>query len=90
MSDRTSGPNSSSAIDSMRFMLLVGLILQVIGCGIAVFAVPELTDAGGLEGGDRALMLIALLAFGLGGVLSLVSVVAYGVLLGMRAHQQGS
>ena len=33
-------------------------------------------------------MLVGVLTFGLGGVLSLIAVVAFGVLLGMRAHAQ--
>jgi hypothetical protein len=88
MSERISGA-SSSPVDSMRLMLLGGLILQVISLVVAVLAVPGLTDGGGLEGGDRVVMLIALLGFGLGSVLSLTAVIAYGVLLGMRAHDRG-
>ncbi len=34
-------------------------------------------------------MLVGVLGFGLGGVLSLIAVVGFGVLLGMRAHAQG-
>lgn len=33
-------------------------------------------------------MLMGILGFGLGGVLSLIAVVAFGVFLGMRAHAQ--
>ena len=54
-----------------------------------MLAVPGLTDGGGLEGGDRVVMLIALLGFGLGSVLSLTAVIAYGVLFGIRAHDWG-
>ena len=71
-------------------MLAIGLTLQVVGCISAVVQVPrtELGASGPVETGDRVLMLAGLLTFGLGGVLSLVSVVAFGVLLGMRAHAQ--
>ena len=86
MSDRISNHPGSSPVDTMRLMLGGGLFLQVICCVIAVFAVPELTGGGGLEGGDRTVMLLALLGFGLGSVFSLTAVIAYGVLLGVRAH----
>jgi len=74
----------------MRLMLIVGLTVQVIGVVVAVLAVPELTSGGGLEGGDRVVMLFALLGFGLGSVLSLTAVIAYGVLLGMQAHDRAA
>jgi hypothetical protein len=74
----------------MRLMLFGGLTLQVSGLVLAMAAVPGLTERGGLEGGDRVAMLIALLGFGLGSVFSLIAVIAYGVMLGMRAHHRGS
>ena len=89
MSDRPV-ETSSSPIDTMRLLLLGGLCVQVVSCIVAVYAVPDLTDVGGLEGGDRLVMLVALLGFGLGSVFSLTAVIAYGVLLGMRAHQRSS
>jgi hypothetical protein len=39
-----------------------------------------------VEKGDRVVMLAALLGFGLGSVLSLIAVIAFGVMLGIRAH----
>ncbi len=69
-------------------MLVLGLAFQIAGCITTVVQAPrtELGAAGPVETGDRTLMLVGILTFGLGGVLSLVSVVAFGVLLGMRAH----
>jgi hypothetical protein len=68
-------------------MLILGLALQVAGCITAVVQAPrtELEATGPAELGDRTLMLVGLLTFGLGGVLSLIAVIAFGVLLGMRA-----
>lgn len=48
----------------------------------------ELEPTGLVETGDRTLVLIGILGFGLGGVLSLIAVIAFGVLLGTRAHAQ--
>ena len=69
-------------------MLVLGLTLQVTGCITAVLQAPrtELEATGPVELGDRTLMLVGLLTFGLEGVLSLIAVVAFGVLLGMRAR----
>ena len=71
-------------------MLVLGLALQITGFITAVEQVPrtELVLPGPVEYGDRTLMLVGVLTFGLGGVLSLIAVVAFGVLLGMRAHAQ--
>jgi hypothetical protein len=68
-------------------MLVLGLALQVASCITAVVQAPrtELKATGPVELGDRTLMLVGVLTFGLGGVLSLIAVVAFGVLLGMRA-----
>jgi hypothetical protein len=72
----------------MWVLLVFGLTLQVAGCVITVNQVPhtELGPDGLVEEGDRTLMLVGLLGFGLGGVMSLIAVIAFGVLLGMRAH----
>lgn len=69
-------------------MLVLGLALQVTGCITAVVQAPrtELEAARPVELGDRTLMLLGVLTFGLGGVLSLIAVVAFGVLIGMRAR----
>ena len=71
-------------------MLVLGLALQVTGSITTVVQAPrtELETTGPVETGDRTLMLIGILTFGLGGVLSLIAVIAFGVLLGMRAHAQ--
>lgn len=76
-----------AARELMWGMLASGLALQVAGCITAVVQVPrtELEATGPVEMGDRTLMLVT---FGLGGVLSLTAVVAFGVLLGMLAHAQ--
>jgi hypothetical protein len=78
----------ASAKELMWGMLVLGLALQVAGCITAVLQSPrtELEATGPVELGDRTLMLIGVLTFGLGGVLSLTAVVACGALLGMRAH----
>jgi hypothetical protein len=80
------------ATELMWGMLVLGLVLQVTGCITAVVQAPrtELEASGPVELGDRTLMLAGVLTFGLGGVLSLVAVVAFGVLLGMRAHARGA
>jgi hypothetical protein len=72
----------------MARLLAGGLTLQVAGLLIAWYAVPRTTISleGPEEVGDRTVMLLGVLAFGLGGVLSLIAVVAFGVLLGMRAR----
>jgi di/tricarboxylate transporter len=59
-------------------MLALGLALQVVGCITAVVQAPrtELSATGPVEVGDRTLMLVGVLTFGLGGVLSLTAVVA--------------
>lgn len=70
--------------------MALGLALQVAGCVIAILQAPhdELTPMGVVEEGNQTVMLIGILGFGLGGVMSLIAVVAFGVLLGMRAHRQ--
>ena len=72
----------------MGRMLAGGLALQVAGLLIAWYAVPHtrLSVDGPEDVGDRTVMLIGVLTFGLGGVLSLIAVVAFGVLLGLRAR----
>ncbi len=72
-------------------MLVLGLALQVTGCITAFVQTPRtVLGSNGLpvETGDRTLMLLGVLTLGLGGVLSLVAVIAFGVMLGMRAHAQ--
>ncbi|KAA1426359.1 hypothetical protein [Nocardioides antri] len=85
-----SGPNPERPTDVMYGLLVIGLTLQVAGCITAVEQAPrtELGQGGLLETGDQAWMLAGILAFGLGGVMSLIAVIAFGVLLGMRAHAQ--
>ncbi len=75
----------------MWLMLMLGLALQVTGCISAVAQSPrtEIGPTGPVEKGDRTLMVVGVLGFGLGGVLSLIAVIGFGVLLGMRAHAQG-
>jgi hypothetical protein len=82
--------HGGSPRDKMWGLLVLGLALQVAGCVTAVVQAPdtELGTAGPVETGDRTLMLMGVLTFGLGGVLSLIAVIAFGVLLGMRAHEQ--
>lgn len=72
----------------MGRMLAGGLVLQVAGLLVAWYAVPRATISvdGPDEVGDRTVMLLGVLMFGLGGVLSLIAVVAFGVLLGLRAR----
>ena len=72
----------------MWLMLILGLALQVMGCITAFAQVPrtEIEPTGPVEKGDRTLMLVGVLGFGLGGVLSLIAVIAFGVLLGLRSH----
>lgn len=74
----------------MWLMLVLGLALQVTGCITTIEQAPrtELGLSGPVEKGDRTLMLVGILGFGLGGVLSLIAVIGFGVLLGMRAHAQ--
>lgn len=69
---------------------MVGLALQVAGCITTVLAAPrtDLEVTGPEEKGDLAVMLVGILGFGLGGVLSLIAVIALGVLLGMQAHAE--
>lgn len=84
------GPDGGSPTDKLWWMLLGGLFLQVAGFSTAIQQAPrtELTVEGVVEKGDRTVVLFALLGFGLGGVLSLIAVIAFGVLLGMRAHDR--
>ena len=72
-------------------LLIGGLIVQVIGFSIAVMVAPhtEVTVEGVVDEGDRMVMLMALLGFGLGSVFSLIAVIGFGVMLGMRAHNRG-
>ncbi|RHW23310.1 hypothetical protein D0Z08_30270 [Nocardioides immobilis] len=74
----------------MLGLLVVGLALQVAGCITAYVQAPrtELGPRGVVEEGDRTVTLIAVLGFGLGGAMSLTAVVAFGVLLGLRAHAE--
>jgi len=74
----------------MWLMLVLGLALQVTGCITAFAQAPrtELEPTGPVEKGDRTLMMVGILGLGLGGVLSLIAVIGFGVLLGMRAHAQ--
>lgn len=58
-------------------------------------AVPLASDAlpvrpcrGAVETGSEGLMVVGILGFGLGGVLSSIAVIGFGVLLGMRAHAE--
>lgn len=71
-------------------LLVVGLALQVAGCITTIMAAPrtEYDATGVVEKGDRGVMLAGILGFGLGGVLSLIAVIALGVLLGLRAHAE--
>ncbi|NYJ00638.1 hypothetical protein HNR19_001336 [Nocardioides thalensis] len=69
-------------------LLVAGLAIQVVCCIVAVLAAPR-TDyeaTGPVESGDQTVMLVGILGFGLGGVLSLIAVIALGVMLGMQAH----
>ena len=86
---RAPNPDAGST-ETLWFMLVVGLVLQVIGFSLGVLQAPrtEVTDVGVVQEGDRGLMLAALLGFGLGSVLSLIAVIGFGVLLGMRAHDR--
>lgn len=78
------------AKDVMWGLLGLGLTLQVAGFLTAALQLPDtdLTMRGPVETGSETAVVLGLLAFGLGGVLSLVAVVAFGVMLGMRAHRQ--
>jgi hypothetical protein len=87
----TSGSTSERpTTDVMRGLLVVGLALQVAACITVVLQFPRTRLEPGevVEAGDRTLMLVGILGFGLGGVMSLTAVVAFGVLLGMRAYAQ--
>ena len=80
-----------SAADKLAYLLIGGLIVQVIGFSIAVMVAPhtEVTVEGVVDEGDRMVVLMALLGFGLGSVFSLIAVIGFGVMLGMRAHNRG-
>lgn len=84
----TTPPSRGPTISVMWILLALGLAFQVTGCITAFMQAPrtELRSTGAFEEGDRTLMLMGILGFGLGGVLSLTAVVGFGVLLGMRAH----
>jgi len=85
----TSTPIPAGSTTSTLWRLLVlGLALQVVCCITAVVQGPRTVHepTGSVERGDRTLMLVGILGFGLGGVLSLIAVIGFGVLLGMRAH----
>jgi hypothetical protein len=71
-------------------LLAVGLGLQVLGFLVAALNVPhlEVTPAGLIAEGDRGVLVLGLLVFGLGGAMSLVGVVGFGVLLGLRARAE--
>jgi hypothetical protein len=84
----TTSIRQRSATDMMWGMLVLGLALQVTGCITTFVQAPrtERRTTGPVETGDQTLTLVGILTFGLGGVLSLIAVIAFGVLLGMRAH----
>ncbi|WP_375003681.1 hypothetical protein [Aeromicrobium sp. CTD01-1L150] len=70
-------------------MLVGGLAVQVVGCIIAFANLPrtKLDPTGPIQtAGDPTLILAGVLGLGLGGVLSLIAVIGFGVLLGLRAH----
>lgn len=60
-----------------QLMLVLGLALQVTGSITAVAQVSrtEFEPPGPVEEGDRTLRLVGILGFGLGGVLSLITVI---------------
>ena len=78
------------AKNQLSGLLVVGLALQVIGFLVAALNVPHLalTPEDLIVRGDRGVMLVGLLLFGLGGAMSLVAVVGFGVLLGLRARAE--
>jgi hypothetical protein len=87
----TTSIRRGSATGVMWSLLIFGLALQVTGCITTFLQAPRtVLGPNGLpvETGDRTLMLMGILTFGLGGVLSLIAVIAFGVLLGLRAHPQ--
>jgi hypothetical protein len=75
--------------DQLWGLLVVGLAIQVASFVVAFEAVPrtEIHVEGAEDKGDRTVMLLGILGFGLGGVLSLTAVVAFGVMLGIRASR---
>lgn len=84
----TTPPTRGPTVDVMWVLLALGLAFQVTGCITTVTQAPRIErgSTGSIEEGDRTLMLVGILGFGLGGVLSLTAVIGFGVLLGMRAH----
>ena len=74
-----------AAADRLGVLLTLGLLLQVTGCVVGYL---QLVGTDRVDDEDRGVLLASILAFGLGGVLSLIAVVGIGVLLGLRAHDQ--
>lgn len=74
-----------AAADRLGVLLVLGLVVQVAGC---VAGYLQLVGRDPVDDVDRGVLLASILAFGLGGVLSLIAVVGIGVLLGLRAHDQ--
>ena len=89
MSTPARSTGSSSVL--MASLLAVGLALQVAGCITVFEQIPrtQIEPLGPVEVGHRGAVLVGVLGFGLGGVLSLTAVVAFGVLLGLRAYGAG-
>ena len=84
-----SSPARGPAFRLLSSLLGIGLTLQVIGFFIAVLQVPRYDFSVMMEHrGSLAGLAVGLLVFGLGGVLSLIGVVGFGVLLGLRAHAE--
>lgn len=71
--------------DRLGALLTLGLLLQVVGCVVGYL---QLVQTDPVDDRDRGVLLAGILAFGLGGVLSLIGVVGIGVLLGLRAHDR--
>lgn len=69
---------------------MIGLALQVVGFLTTGLGAPrfEVVRDDLVIHGNRDMMLVGLLVFGLGGAMSLVAVVGFGVLLGLRARAE--